>query len=195
MQSTGVYWIALYEILEERGFEVYHVPQFDLGSELRRIAGVDLTRIDGVDVMVAQTIISEVGLDMSGWKTEANFASWLGLCPDHWISGDRGLGRGARHVVNRAAPALRLAATTLLNSSSYLGAQYRRLRSKIGAPKAIAAKAHKLARLVYRMLRFGQEYVDRGTQYYEKKYPERQIELLKKNAAKLGFQLVEPQSA
>ena len=102
------------------------VPQFDLCSELRRISGVDLTRIDGIDVMVAQTILSEVGLDMSRWKTEAHFASWLGLCPDNRISGDRVLGRSTRHVVNRAATALRMAATTLLNSKSYLGAQYRR---------------------------------------------------------------------
>lgn len=168
-----------------------HVPQFDLGSELSRISGVDLTRIDGIDVMVAQTIISEVGLDMSRWKTEAQFASWLGLCPDNRISGDRVLGRGTRHVVNRAATALRMAATTLLRSKSYLGAQYRRFRSKLGAPKAITAMAHKLARLVYRMLRFGQEYVDRGTQYYENKYREQQIDLLKKTAAKLGYQVLE----
>ena len=172
-----------------------HMPQFDLGAELHRISGVDLTRIDGVNVMVAQTIVSEVGLDMSRWKTEAHFASWLGLCPDNRISGDRVLGRGTRHVVNRAATALRMAATTLLNSRSYLGAQYRRLRSKLGAPKAITAMAHKLARLVYRMLKFGQGYVDKGTQYYENKYREQQVELLKKNAAKLGFQVVEPQSA
>jgi hypothetical protein len=81
-----------------------------------------------------------------------------------------------RHVVNRAATALRMAATTLLNSRSCLGAQYRRLRTKLGAPKAITAMAHKLTRLVYRMLRFGQEYVDRRTQYYEKKYREQQVE-------------------
>jgi len=74
--------------------------------------------------MVGQTIISEVGLDMGRWKTEAHFASWLGLCPDNRISGDRVLGRSTRHVVNRAATALRVAATTLLKSKSYLGAQY-----------------------------------------------------------------------
>src|SRR6266571_4772772 len=93
----------------------------------------------------------EVGLDMSRWNTEAHFASWLGLCPDNRISGDKVLSKGTRHVVNRAATALRRAATALLNSRSYLGAQYRRLRTKLGAPKAITAMAHKLARLVYRM--------------------------------------------
>lgn len=99
-----------------------HTPKFDLGGELQRIMGVDLTRIDGIDVMVSQTLLSEVGLDMSRWKTEAHFASWLGLCPDNRTSGDRVLRRGTRHVVNRAALALRIAAHSLLRSQSYLGA-------------------------------------------------------------------------
>ena len=172
-----------------------HAPQFDVGRELHRITGVDLTRIDGIDVGVAQTLISEVGLDMTRWKTEAHFASWLGLCPDNRISGDRVLRRGTRHVVNRAATALRLAATTLLRSQSYLGAQYRRLRTKLGAPKAITAMAHKLARLVYRMLTWGQEYVDKGLQYYEDRHREHQVQLLKKRAAKLGLHLIEPDAA
>ena len=171
-----------------------HAPQFDLGGELHRISGVDLTRIDGIDVGVAQTVISEVGLDMTRWKTEAHFASWLGLCPDNRISGDRVLRKGTRHVVNRAATALRLAATTLLRSQSYLGAQYRRLRGKLGAPKAITAMAHKLTRLVYRLLTWGHEYVDKGLQYYEERHRQQQVQLLKKRAAKLGLQLVEPQA-
>ena len=82
-----------------------NAPRFELRSELQRISGVDLTRIDGIDVMVAQTLISEVGLDMSRWKTEAHFSSWLGLCPDNRTSGDKVLARGTRRVVNRAATA------------------------------------------------------------------------------------------
>lgn len=167
-----------------------NAPVFNLHSELHRITGVDLTRIDGVNVLVAQTIISEVGFDMSRWKTEAHFASWLGLSPDNRISGDKVLSRGTKHVVNRAATALRMAATTLLKSQSYLGAQYRRLRTRLGAPKAITAMAHRLARLVYRMLKFGQEYVDKGTQYYEDRYRQQQIQFLQKKAAKLGLQIV-----
>jgi transposase len=168
-------------------------PRFDLRGELWRVSGVDLTRIDGIHVLVAQTVISEVGLDMSRWDTEAHFASWLGLCPDNRISGDKVLSKGTRHVVNRAATALRLAATTLLNNRSYLGAQYRRLRTKLGAPKAITAMAHKLARLVYRMLKYGHEYVDKGMQSYEDRYRSQQVELLKKKAAKLGLQILEIQ--
>jgi transposase len=172
-----------------------HTPQFDLGRELHRISGVDLTRIDGIDVGVAQTVISEVGFDMTRWQTEAHFASWLGLCPDNRITGGKVIRKGTRHVVNRAATALRLAATTLLRSQSYLGAQYRRLRARLGAPKAITAMAHKLARLVYRMLKWGHEYVDKGLQYYEERHREQQVQLLKKRAAKLGLQIVEPEAA
>ena len=172
-----------------------HTPQFDLGRELHRISGVDLTRIAGIDVGVAQTVISEIGLDMTRWKTEGHFASWLGLCPDNRITGGKVIRKGTRHVINRAATALRLAATTLLRSQSYLGAQYRRLRARLGAPKAITAMAHRLARLVYRMLKWGHEYVDKGLQYYEERHREQQLQLLKKKAAKLGLHLVEPDVA
>ena len=171
-----------------------NAPRFDLAGELQRVTGVDLTRIDGIDVMVAQTIVSEVGLDMSRWKTESHFASWLGLCPDNRITGDKVVGKGTRRVVNRAATALRQAANTLLRSRTYLGAQYRRLRTKLGAPKAITAMAHRLARLVYRMLKYGQAYVDKGSQYYEDRFRQQQIHLLRKRAAKLGLQLVEAQA-
>jgi transposase len=170
-----------------------NAPRFELRGELQRITGVDLTRIDGIDVMVAQTLVSEVGLDMNRWKTEAHFASWLGLCPDNRTSGDKVLARGTRRVVNRAATALRMAAVTLKRSRTYLGAQYRRLRTKLGAPKAITAMAHRLARLVYRMLKYGQQYVDKGTEYYEHRYRRQQIEFLSKKAAKLGLQISLPQ--
>lgn len=165
-------------------------PEFDLAGELNRIAGVDFTRIDGISVLTAQTIISEVGLDMERWKTEGHFASFLGLCPFNAVSGGKVLRRGTRKVVNRAATAFRIAAFSLKNSNSYLGAQYRRFRGKLGAPKAITAMAHKLAVLFYRMLRFGQEYVDRGQQFYEEKYRQQQISFLNKKAAQMGFSIV-----
>lgn len=126
---------------------------------------------------------------MSRWKTEAHFSSWLGLCPDNRISGDRGLRRGTRRVINRAATALRMAATTLIRSQSYLGAQYRRLRTKLGAPKAITAMAHRLARLVYRMLKYGQKYVDKGAAYYEQRNRQQQIQFLRKKAEQLGLRV------
>jgi transposase len=171
-----------------------NAPRFNLAQELQRVAGADLTRIDGIDVMVAQTIIAEIGLDMGRWKTETNFASWLGLCPDNRITGNKVVGRGTRHVVNRAATALRMAANALLRSQTHLGAQYRRLRTKLGAPKAITAMAHRLARLVYRMLKYGQRYVDKGADYYEQKYRNQQLQFLRKKAAQLGFQLMEAEA-
>ena len=140
--------------------------------------------------MVAQTIVSEAGLDMGRWKTEAHFASWPGLCPDNRISGDRVLSKSTRHVVNRAATALRMAATTLLNSNSSLGAQYRPPRTRLGASKAITAMAHKLARLVYRIFKYGQAYVDMGAQYYEERDRRQQIDFFKKRATNLGLRLV-----
>jgi len=162
-------------------------PSFALDKELVRITGVDFTRIEGINVMTAQTILSEVGLDMSKWKSEAHFASWLGLCPNNSVTGGKVLRRGTRKVVNRAATAFRIAASTLRRSDSYLGAQFRRFRTRLGAPKAITAMAHKMSRLFYRMLRYGQEYVDRGQQFYQDKYRQQQIALLNKQAAQLGL--------
>jgi len=168
-----------------------NAPTFDLRSELTRVAGVDLTRIDGVDVMTAQTVISEIGLDMSRFKSEGHLASWLGLCPDNQITGGKVVKKGTRPVVNRAATALRLGAWSLIRSESYLGAQYRRFRARLGAPKAITAMAHKLARLIYRMLKYGQEYVDKGMAAYEAKFRAAQIRNLTARAQELGLQLVE----
>lgn len=167
-----------------------HGPRFDLRSHLYRIAGVDLTEVDGLDVKTVQTVISEVGVDMSRWKTEKQFSSWLGLCPDNRISGGKVLKRGTRQVINRAATALRLAAWSLIRSQSALGANFRRLRSKLGAPKAITAMAHKLARIIYRMLRFGAEYVDKGIEAYESRYRQQQMKWLLRHAAALNLQLV-----
>jgi transposase len=166
-------------------------PQLDLRDELYRISGADLTSIDGIDVVTAHTIISEVGLDMTRWKTEKNFASWLGLCPNNRITGGKVIKRTSRHVVNRATHALRMAAFTLLRSQTALGANLRRLVARLGAPKAITAIAHKLSRLIYRMLRYGQQYVDKGMEHYKQKFREQRIKWLKKQAMELNLQLIE----
>lgn len=119
-------------------------PRFNLRNHLHRVAGVHLTKVDGLDVQTVQTIISEVGVDMTRWNTGKNFASWLGLCPDNRVSGGKVLKRGTRQVVNRAATAFRLAAWSPIRSQSALGANFRQLRSRLGAPKAVTAMAHKL---------------------------------------------------
>ena len=165
-------------------------PNFDLAGELKRVAGVDLTRIDGIKVNTVQTVITEAGLDMSKWPTEDHFVSWIGFAPRNDTSGGKVLKKKTRKVVSRLATALRMSASTLRESDSYLGAQFRRHRTRLGAPKAITAMGAKLARLVYRMLKYGQEYVDKGTAAYEEKYREQQIRLLAKKAAQHGFALV-----
>lgn len=165
-------------------------PSFDLSAELKRVAGVDLTRIDGIKALTVQTILTEAGLDMSQWATEDHFVSWIGFAPRNDVSGGKILKKRTRKVVSRLATALRIAATTLRESDSYLGAQFRRLRTRLGAPKAITAMGAKLARLVYRMLKYGQAYVDKGATQYEARYRDQQIQLLKKKAAQHGFTLV-----
>ena len=165
-------------------------PNFDLRNHLYQTTGVDLAQIDGIDAMTAQTVISECGFDMKPFRTEKHFASWLGLCPNNKITGGKVYSSRTRKVFNRAASALRIAAQSLHGSSTALGAWYRRMRAKLGAPKAITATAHKLAKLIYRMLKFGEDYVDKGQEYYEKQYQERVFNNFKNKAKQLGYQLL-----
>lgn len=164
-------------------------PQFDLREGLFRMTGTDLTRIDSIDVMTATTVISEAGYDMSKWKTEDHFVSWLRLCPDNRISGGKIIGKGRLPTNNSISIALKMAASTLRKSKTYLGAQFRRLRTKLGAPIAIKAMAAKLARLIYRMFRYGMKYADKGAVFYEAQHRQLQIKQLKWKAAKLGYQV------
>ncbi len=135
-------------------------------------------------------ILSEIGTDMSRWPSEKHFTSWLGLCPDHRISGGQILSRHTRRVVHRVADALRLAATTLQKSPTALGAFYRRMRGRLGAASAITATAHKLARIIYRLLKHGEPYVRQGLEEYEQKYRQRLLHRLQKTAQSFGLQLV-----
>ena len=139
-----------------------NAPRFDVQSHLYRMTGVDLTRIDGIDGFTALKVISEIGADMTKWPSAKHFASWLGLSPHHRITGGRIISSKTKPSANRAAAALRLAANALHRSDSALGAFLRRKKAHLGAPKAITATAHKLARLIYSMLRYGQEYVAAG---------------------------------
>jgi transposase len=171
-----------------------NAPQFNMAVELERICGVDLTSIDGIDIMTAQTILAELGTDFSHWKTEAHFTSWLGLAPSRDISGGKVVRQESRKVKNPVAAALRMAASSLIRSESYLGARYRSLRTKLGAPKAIKAMARYLACLVYRMFINGRAWVDRGMRHFEQRRNERDLLLLQRKASALGFQLV-PESS
>ena len=164
---------------------------FDLAAELKRICGVDATRIEGVDVMTVQTIVAELDADLqSYWPSENHFASWLKLSPQRDISGGKVIRHTRETSRNRVAAMLRMAATTLLRSDSYLGARYRALRTKLGAAKAVKAMARHLACLIYRLFTKGQEWVDRGSQNFERKCEEREKAALQRKAAALGLKLV-----
>jgi transposase len=128
-------------------------PAFDLRTPLYRITGVDLTQVPGLPAPTIHIVLAEVGLNMHKWPTDKHFASWLGLCPDNQISGGKGLTTGSRRVQNRASRALRMAAQRLRTSPSYLGAFFRRMRSTRGPAKATTATAHKLAKILYHMLK------------------------------------------
>jgi transposase len=167
-----------------------HHPGFDLAGELQRTMGVDLTRIDGIDVHTAQVIFSEIGPDFGAFPDEAHFASWLTLAPRHDISGGKVLRRIPTAGRNRVANALRMAAQSLSRSNSYLGARYRRLRARLDGPVAVKAMARYLACLVYRLVTKGQAYVDHGAAHYEAKRQERERHALERRASTLGLKLV-----
>jgi transposase len=164
-------------------------PDRSRQAQLTSVCGVDLTRLPGLSTLAVQVIISETGLDMSCWKTEKHFCSWLGLCPDNRISGGKLLPSKPRKTKNRAAAMFRLAAQGAMKSKTALGAFIRRLKARLGAPTAINAGAHKLARLFYRMLKFGAAYVEQGQTYYEERYKERVVRNLTKRAKEFGLQL------
>jgi transposase len=170
-------------------------PCFDARRPLYRMAGVDLTVIEGIEETTALTLLGEIGLDMSRWPSEKHFCSWLGLCPQRRVSGGKVLSSHTKQSASRAATALRLAARSLQRSKSALGAYFRRLKARLGMPKAITAAAHKLARLVYCLLKHGTTYVTQGVDAYEQKYRERVVNQLSRKARELGYELVAPGEA
>jgi transposase len=164
-------------------------PSFNLGYHLYRISGVDFTKIDGLDVLSVHTILTEVGLDPEAFGTEGHFSSWLGLSSENRITGGHIISSKTRKVVNPASKAFRMAANSLRNSPSALGAYFRRMRARKGEPKAITATAHKLARIFFHLWKTGDTYQDPGADHYEQKYKERVIKNMKIKAKKLGFEL------
>jgi len=170
-------------------------PDFDLRTYLYQLSGVDLTLIDGIDAVLAQTIISEIGLDMSKWPTVKHFTSWLCLCPHNDITGGRVIKSKTRKSKNRASAAFRLAARSAGRSDSAMGGFFRRMRAKNGGAKAVTATAHKIARIVYHLLKYQEEYVDPGQNYYEQQYRERKLKNLERQAKSLGMKLVLEEAA
>jgi len=160
-----------------------------LKFELKRVWGVDLTRIPGIRTGIAQTLLGEIGPDFSKFRSASAFASWMGLCPDNDISGGKVLWVGTRKVKCRAATALRMAAQSLHHSKSALGNFYRRMRAKLGAPKAITAAAHRLARIIFHLITTRQDFDDSKFAAGQLRDQKRQEANLKAKAKALGFQV------
>lgn len=175
---------------KRRGGKAKNAPGFDVRTLLLNMCGVDLTRLDGIDVTTAFKVLAEIGADLSRFKKAQHFASWLGLCPGTGISGGKVISAATSRTTNRAAQALKMAAANLRSSQSALGAYYRRLCARMDKAKAITACAHKLARLIYSLLTKGEDYVDLGQAHYEEKYRERVIKNLSNRAEQFGFQLM-----
>ena len=163
--------------------------RFEATGPLFRALGVDLTLIEGIEVRTALVILAEIGVDVSRFPTEKHFASWLRLCPPQDESNKTKRRRGHRKGTNRVTIALRLAARAAGKTMTPLGLFYRRIRSRLGGLGAVKATAHKLACLVYRMLKYGEEYVTQSMEEYEAKIKAKMLDTLKRKAAAMGFQL------
>jgi transposase len=167
-----------------------NTPDYDLRTYLYQLTGIDLTSVDGLNSVLVQDILADIGLDMSKWPDDKHFTSWLRIAPHNDISGGKVLRSKTGKTTNRAARAFRLAAQAVSKTDTALGAFFRRMRAKHGAAKAIVATANKIARIVYHMLKDKQPYIDHGADYYEHKYQEQALQKLKRQAAKLGMKLV-----
>jgi transposase len=166
-----------------------HDPRFNVRTALYYLAGIDLTAIEGIDELHALTLISELGTDFTKWPSVKHFTSWLGLCPNWKKTGGKVQSSQTRKGKNRAASALRLAAWSLMRSHSYLGAYLRRQRARLGAPKAITATAHKLARILYNLMRHGMAYSRKEEAAYAEQVRERLEKQLRRRAKELGYEL------
>lgn len=164
-------------------------PPFNVNDELLRMTGLDFTKVPGMDGLTIQTIIAEVGLDAGRWPSEKHFTSWLGLSPANKITGEKVISARTRKVNNRAAHSFRLAAYAVSNTQTALGAYCRRLKARLGSPKALTACARKLAFIFYHLLKYGHGYVERGMEQYERLYEQRTLKSLQKKASELGYQL------
>jgi transposase len=165
-------------------------PRFDARSELHRLCGVDLTQVPGVQVNTALVLFTELGPDfVARFPTAKCFASWLGLCPDNRITGGKIISVKTREVKSRSADALRLAAQSLWRAKNYLGDCFRRWKARLGTPKAITAMAHKLARILWHLMKHRVPYDPSVWQQAEEKLRQKKIKRLHQSAAALGFQL------
>jgi transposase len=167
-----------------------NAPAYDARAALYRLTGVDLTEVDGLNASTAQTFLSEVGLDMGRWPTAKHFCSWLGLAPRQDISGGKVLRAAVLKVHNRAAQALRLAAQAVARTDTALGAFFRRIRARRGPEQAVVATAHKLACILYHMLKEHQPFRAVSAGEYDQAQQARALKALQRQAKRLGYTVV-----
>ena len=167
-----------------------------LRTALWRWAGVDLTRIDGISTGAAQVVVGEVGLDLEAFPTEKHFVSWLRLSPKTAFSAGKPLPKKNKGTgATRVAGILRMAALSVSKSSTALGASFRRIARRKGGATAVFATARKLAIYIYRMLRWGQDYVDEGMEAYEQRFRQKHLTSIRSIAQQMGFQLIPADTA
>jgi len=171
------------------GSKTKNKPPASTRQHLYRIVGVDLVAVHGISASLAQTILSEIGTDMSAFPTVKQFCSWLGLAPRNDISGGKVLRSRTLKTKNRAKQAFLQAAAAVTRADCAFGAFYRRKKAQLGPMQALVATAHRIARTVYFMLKNRTPYHDIGAQGYETQRRERELHRLKRRAAKLGFKL------
>jgi hypothetical protein len=167
-----------------------NAPRFDTRPLLHRLCGVDLTVIEGIEESTALVILSEIGRDMNPWPNEKHFVSWLNLCPVKDESAGKNRKRRRRRHSSRAARAFRLAAQSCHHAKTALGAFYRRIQARCGGSKAVLATARKIAQRVYRLLKYGEDYVRQDMASYEEAYRLRTLKGLARKAEQLGYRLV-----
>ncbi len=185
---------ALPEITHKPRSHSKNQPQgVQVRAQLYRITGVDLLAVPGLSASLAQTIVAEVGSSLERFPSVKHFCSWLGLAPHNDISGGKVLRSYRLKNHNRAGQALLQAAAALIRSDTVFGACYRRLKSRIGPAQALIATAHKLARVVYKMLKDKVPYEHTTAQAEDERFREREIAYLRRKAAKLGLTLTEPE--
>lgn len=165
--------------------------RFDLRGHLERIFGVDLTLIPGFECLRIQTLLSELGADLSKFKTPDAFCSWLNLCPKDGSSAGRRIRAPKVKTKNRATQTFRFAAQSLHNNQSFLGDFYRSQRARYGAPKAIKNTAHKLARIFYYLVTTRQPYNETIFAKLEIRNQQRRLRKLQSMATQMGYSLVE----
>ncbi len=167
-----------------------NTPNFNARAELKRVVGLDLTAVPGLSSVSVLTIVSEIGTDMSKWPTVKHFAAWLGLAPRNEISGGKVLRSRTLKTVNRATQAFRQAAQSVARSDTVFGAYFRRMRAKLGPEQATVATAHKIARVVYHLLKTHEAFEATPVAEYERQWRERELKQVQRKAARLGYTLM-----